>query len=72
MVDIKVFSNFKVMKLFDLVEFFDFVMEGLMGRYNVDVNGKVVVIECFLDLFFKERLEFVIRWFFYKGDVNVY
>lgn len=65
--------NMSVAKLPDLNEFSSFQTIGPSGKTKIDINGKAVAIECYLDLF-RPGLpdEPTIQWSGYKGDVNQY
>lgn len=62
-------KSMKIMRLPDLDTFKNFPTIGPLGDGNVDINGKAVAIECFLDLSF---LEPTIRWTNYKKEHNEY
>lgn len=66
-------SNMRVAMLPDLDEFKSFQTMGPSGDSKMDINGKAVAIECYLDLY-RSGLpeEPVICWSGYKGDVKQY
>lgn len=66
-------SNMRVAMLPDLDEFSLFQTIGPSGKSKIDINGKAVAIECYLDLY-RPGLpeEPTIRWSGYKGDVKQY
>jgi len=66
-------NNMRVSMLPELDEFSSFETIGPSGKSKIDINGKAVAIECYLDLY-RSGLpeEPVIRWSGYKGDVKQY
>ncbi len=66
-------NNMKVAMLPELDEFSSFKTIGPSGLSKIDINGKAVAIECYLDLY-RSGLpeEPAIRWSGYKGDVKQY
>jgi len=66
-------NNMRVVMLPDLEEFNSFQTDGPTGKKKVDINGKAVAIECYLD-HNRSGLPKIptIRWSGYKGDVKQY
>ena len=66
-------NNMRVVMLPDLEEFSSFQTDGPTGEKKVNINGKAVAIECYLD---HSRSGLpktpTIRWSGYKGDVKQY
>jgi hypothetical protein len=66
-------NNMRVAMLPDLEEFSSFLSVGPTGKKKVDINGKAVAIECYLDHSRSGLPEIpTIRWSGYKGDVKQY
>ncbi|CAA0114072.1 Uncharacterised protein [Halioglobus japonicus] len=66
-------TNMKVAMLPSVGEFKSFQTIGPSGKRRIDINGKAVAIECYLDLYRPGMPEEpTIRWSGYKGDVKQY
>jgi len=65
-------ENISLIKLPDLKLFENFNTVGPNGNSTIDINGKAVSIECFLDLKYRISDEPTIRWISYFEKVDRY